>query len=106
MSANWEPVKAALKNARGIAWDGCHKIYVLMDDRQVAEMRSYGYGEDDDGSKLVGPAHHEWPLRLDIVQNWYDSSCPLKFVNSVKSPGRNEDFVGLIEQGEDEEVEW
>ena len=30
-------------SAKAIAWDTCHKIYVLMDDEQVALMREYGY---------------------------------------------------------------
>lgn len=26
-----------------IAWDGCHKVYFLQDDKREAEAREYGY---------------------------------------------------------------
>ena len=41
--ANFDKVEEALETARGIAWDTCHKIYVLMDDEQMAQMVEYGY---------------------------------------------------------------
>ena len=31
-----------LSTAAGIAWDGCHKIYVLMDNEQIEQMRGFG----------------------------------------------------------------
>ena len=29
----------SVQEAKAIAWDTCHKIYVLMDDEQVQKMR-------------------------------------------------------------------
>ena len=36
-------VRERLVDAKAIAWDDCHKIYLLMDDEQVALMREYRY---------------------------------------------------------------
>ena len=35
-------VKSALQGAVSIAWDTCHKIYLLMDENQHQEMITYG----------------------------------------------------------------
>src|SRR5699024_8346322 len=47
----WESVELILRSASGIAWDGCHTIYVLMDQPPVEQMRQYGYTAGD--SSLV-----------------------------------------------------
>ena len=36
---NWGKVEGALIGAKGIAFDGCHKIYVLLDEAQMAQMK-------------------------------------------------------------------
>ena len=33
----WFDVETALESADSIAFDGCHKIYVLMDTREIVE---------------------------------------------------------------------
>ena len=38
MAANWDKVEVAVQMAKGIAFDECHKIYVLMDDAQMEQM--------------------------------------------------------------------
>jgi hypothetical protein len=43
MAANWNLVKDMLKNAKGMHWDECHKIYLSMDDAQVAKSIEKGY---------------------------------------------------------------
>ena len=43
MAVNWGKVEVAVELAKGIAFDECHKIYVLMDDGQMAQMKEYGY---------------------------------------------------------------
>ena len=93
----------AVQDAKAIAFDGCHKIYVLMDDAQVEKMRSYGYG-DDDGSFLVTADEVRKVEMLDILKNWYEGSCGLKFINAVSTVDGdpNEGFVDLIPQG----AEW
>ena len=43
MMNKFDEVEDSLSYAKAIAWDTCHKIYVLMDDEQVALMRQYEY---------------------------------------------------------------
>ena len=94
----------AVQDAKAIAFDGCHKIYVLMDDAQVEKMRSYGYG-DDDGSFLITADEVRKVEMLDILKNWYEGSCSLKFINGVSTVPEgtdpNEGFTDLIPQGAD-----
>jgi hypothetical protein len=40
---NLELVRERVSEAKAIAWDTCHKIYLLMDDEQVELMRGYEY---------------------------------------------------------------
>jgi len=40
---SFDLVKERVVDAKAIAWDTCHKIYVLMDDEQVELMRGYEY---------------------------------------------------------------
>jgi hypothetical protein len=105
MEQRWENVLASLQDARGICFDGCHKIYVLMDDQQVDEFTAYGYDiitVDDDSTD----DDDEYTATVDeafaIVHDWYDMSCFLKFVNGVEtadSDNRNDDYFDLIPQG-------
>ncbi len=103
---NWTPVEEALKTAKSIAFDGCHKIYLNMDAKQTAEMRSYGYGTDEDSYLLpVYPSPRGRAIALATLQTWYKASCGLEFVNAVSTVDGdpNEGFVTLIEQGADDE---
>ncbi len=100
-------VREYTDEAKGIAWDTCHKIYVLMDDEQVALMREYGYGEDDPNalatSDQLDPAE-----MATVVMSWYKQACGLKFINAVYSDKTigNEGFVDIIAQFEGNEGNW
>lgn len=98
MSDVWRGVAAVLPFAKAIAFDGCHKIYVLMDEGQVEQMREYGYGEDD--SELVPVKDPE--AALATVQDWFDGSCALRFVEAVRTVDgdANYGFTNLIAQFE------
>lgn len=98
---DWVPTALALDTAAGIAYDGCHKIYVLRDQAQVDKMREWEYEHVLTGLDAV-TAYHQ-------ILDWYDLSCGLRFVTAVKSPGNNEDYVDLVAQGadwEEEGEEW
>src|SRR4051812_37932340 len=94
--AVWVNVRNTLSTAEGIAWDGCHKIYVLMDATQMAAMEVHGY------DPLL------WIARLDlgadqafeIVKEWWDDSCGLRFISAVRTVDGdpNEGFIDLIAQ--------
>lgn len=100
----WDDVEAELSDAKGIAFDGCHKIYVLMDDAQMAEMTGYGYGSGD-GSFLIHSTGVTRSELLATIKKWYEDSCALKFVQAVTTVegNPNEGFESLIPQGYDKE---
>lgn len=94
----------ALADAKALAWDGCHKIYLLMDDEQVEQTRSYGYGSGDGDSELVPVTD---PVEaLDLLRNWWDESCGLRFINTIRTvPGDpNDGFADIIAQFEEWEA--
>ena len=96
---DWDVVEDAVAQSKGIGFDGCHKIYVLMDNEQMYQMASYGYGED--GSSLVYSSQMSADEMFATVKRWYEDSCALKFVQSVTTvlDNPNEGFEDLIEQG-------
>jgi hypothetical protein len=84
-------------SAKAIAWDNCHKIYVLMDDEQVALMREYGY------DPLITSDEMTPKQMSEQVMKWFEDSCGLRFVNAVQSnpSNPNEGFIDIIPQGFD-----
>lgn len=94
----WATVDDHANRALAIAWDGCHKIYLLMDETQVMEMRRRRYGKDNDGSALVtGTSKKEM---RSLVHLWYEASCGLRFIHAVATSGGDcvDDFTTLISQ--------
>jgi hypothetical protein len=87
-----------LTEAEAIAWDTCHKIYILMDEEEVEKMVEYGY--EDDMVKAGDLTPNEM---LDIIKDWYANSCGLRFIQEVWSveDGLGSGFNNLIEQGEE-----
>ena len=100
---DWDVVEDAVAYSKGIGFDGCHKIYVLMDNEQMHQMAGYGYGED--GSSLVYSSQMSADEMFATVKRWYEDSCALKFVQSVTTvlDNPNEGFESLIEQGATDE---
>ena len=102
---DWDLVEDRIDECRGIAFDTCHKIYVLMDDNQMAQMKEYNY------DPLISADEMSAKDMFDTVKKWYDKSCSLRFVNAVSTVAENEDandgFETLIGQfdSDDEECE-
>lgn len=72
---NFKDEKYEIKDCIGIAWDGCHKLYVLTTQDQKAEAFGYGYKIEPE---------------VALSQLW-DESCPLRFldfwdVENIKHP--------------------
>ena len=90
-------VKNALKDAKGIAWDTCHKIYVLMDDEQMAKMEEYGYDPLFSSNELSTEEMYR------TVQDWYANSCSLRFIDAVSTVAGdpNAGFETLVSQMDD-----
>lgn len=68
--------KQPLKTNGKFAYDGCHKIYILEDDADVKEAKSYGY---------------EIKKMSELIDTW-EKSCPLRFIDNWKLD------IGYVEQ--------
>jgi hypothetical protein len=93
--------------AKGIAFDTCHKIYVLMDDEQVALMREYGYGDENDTDSLWTSSQMTPEEMTDKVVEWFLGSCGLRFINAVYSDNSigSSGFVNVVAQFESDDDE-
>ena len=104
MEDYWDEVATALHYGKGIAFDGCHKIYVLQDEKQIGLMREYEY------EFVLTKADHTEDELYDLLRNWYAGSCMLKFIQSVASVAdgqdENDGFDTLIPQGAEQECEY
>ena len=98
---NLELVRERVSEAKAIAWDTCHKIYVLMDDEQVNVMRGYGY------DPLITKEEMTTDEMVKTLEDWFDASCGLRFISAVTTNPKNPNagFESLIDQGEDEDYD-
>jgi hypothetical protein len=97
MAKKFTLVKEYARNAKGIAWDTCHKIYVLMDDETIDKFREYEYDE------IVTLEDGATPEEMaKTIKEWYRNSCGLKFVQAVSTNHEdpNKGYEVLIGQGE------
>lgn len=95
----WDEVGEALATAKGIAFDTCHKIYILMDDAQMELMREYEY------DPLIPASEMKPAEMLATIKKWYEDSCALRFVQAVTTNEEdpNKGFESLIPQGYESE---
>jgi hypothetical protein len=96
---NPDLVYERISKAEGIAWDTCHKIYLLMDSEQVELMRGYGY------DPLITADQMSADEMFELVEDWYESSCSLRFIEAVSTNhiNPNAGFETLSPQFEDQE---
>jgi hypothetical protein len=96
---NADLIKVRISEAEAIAWDNCHKIYILMDTEQVELMRGYGY------DPLITNEEMNPDDMLDKVKEWYEGSCSLRFIEAVSTNhiNPNAGFETLSPQFEDQE---
>lgn len=83
-------VADAVKRARLVAYDGCHKIYVAMDEDQAKWFKK-NYVKPTD--QIV-----EGEDMLESLEEWWDCSCPCRFISAVYTKNDEPDFVDLISQ--------
>ncbi len=93
----------ALKNAVSISWCGCHKIYIALNQEAHDQQVRYGYHGfkiDPDGLGNISgnPA-------IDVLLDWYENSCGLRFINSIEVENGTTKFTTIIGQFEDENEE-
>jgi len=93
--SKFEAVENAVKNAKLVAFDGCHKIYVAMDSHSAKELKGNGYTVLKDNPSTM----------LKAVIKWYKESCGLRFVQGMSHNNVNPNlgFVDLIPQFERDE---
>ena len=77
-------IDAHLKRAKAIAFDGCHKVYILLDEATVEEFVGLGYGYKEDDSRLyhIGENLTREDAK-EFLRIWFDSACPLRFIDAV-----------------------
>jgi len=97
---NADLIKGRLSEAKAIAWDNCHKIYILMDSEQVELMRSYKY------HPLITANQMSSDEMFEVVEGWYEDSCSLRFIDAVSTNhiNPNAGFETLVSQFDEEEV--
>lgn len=89
-----DKVRSFTDLADSIAWDTCHKIYILMDKGQTEQMKSYGY-ETLHTSAEMSPEE----MRRTI-QKWFEESCSLRFISAVASGSEGDKFSTIVGQFE------
>lgn len=85
-------VGRAVTNAFSLAFDGCHKIYIVRDEITHQTMIDLDYA----------------PVRVtcrsdavDQLFEWWEISCPLRFIQAVEhGAGDDEHFTCVIPQGQ------
>jgi hypothetical protein len=102
MDERFALVQERVSDAKAIAWDNCHKIYLLMDDKQVQIMRDYEY------DPLITAEESTPEEMLATLQRWYADSCGFRFINAVSTNHKdpNDGFETLIPQFADEQNEY
>lgn len=95
ISELFAPVREAISDAHLVAWDGCHKIFLAMD-----EIEAEWFIDSYPHAIQAGPE-----IMLTFVMNWYERSCPLRFVNAVwhDEDDPNAGFTTLIPQFADDQ---
>lgn len=95
-------VREAVKTAKLIAYDGCHKIYVAMDEASARKLEGSGYTTHRSDYFLTKyPPVLMRTAMLNRVKLWYRMSCGLRFVQSTSnSMDSNQEFKDLIPQFE------
>lgn len=100
LTDHWVDVEEEVQYAHLIAWDGCHKLYLALDEREAEWFRTSDY-------ETIAGTPDEMLATLHL---WYERSCPLRFIQSIvtNTDDPNAGFTTLIPQGaghEDEDDE-
>lgn len=93
-------LRTLMPDVKAMAFDGCHRMYLLLDDEQVATTAGYGYGEDGSHLVMVEQTDEGREAAIDTLADWWVKSCGLRFINAVRTaPNPNDGFSDVIEQG-------
>lgn len=99
LELGWENVKNFLPEAKLIAFDGCHKIYLAMDDIEAQWFRD-NYGNPVPPLNSVVLESNNTDFLLVTLERWYDESCSLRLISAVYHDEQNPNagFCRLIAQ--------
>lgn len=91
MTDYFRDVELEIRYAKLVAWDGCHKIYLAMDDTE-AQWFLENYEETLEATP---------ESMLSAVKKWFEQSCSLRFVQAVRhdADDPNRGFSTLVPQG-------
>ena len=89
-----DKVRSFTDLADSIAWDTCHKIYILMDKSQTDQMRGYGYEALHTSTEMSSKE------MADTIQKWFEQSCSLRFISAVASSSEGDKFSDIVSQFE------
>lgn len=96
----WDEIARTVQNARSIAFDGCHKIYILMDQDATDTQEGYGYRENVKGGSYLYFSTEKTPDEmLETLREWWEDSCGLRFMYAIT----DDDYESLIAQGQYED---
>ena len=94
-------VGTAVLSARAVSWDGCHKIYVMTDDHQAQEALDAMSPEGLAQGRFLPVDPQDAGSRAEArrrVAEWYEASCPLRFVSCVGTADEGEVFTDVVPQ--------
>jgi hypothetical protein len=99
LDEGWDAVREYLRDAVAIAYDGCHKIYLAMDEAEADWFRTY-YRSDDDNDPARFAQVADADEAYEMVSEWWDGACSLRFVSAVwhDEEDPNAGFVRVIDQ--------
>lgn len=92
-------VREHITDARLIAFDGCHKIYLALDEMEADWFRANYEHIVEESPEFM----------LVMLGKWWNESCGLRFISGVRynEENPNDGFITLIGQGEDwDDGEW
>ena len=96
----FDRVETAVEDAILVAFDGCHKIYLAMDEEQAYWFReNYAYNDNVRSVRTFEWTPDEMFATLKV---WWDESCGLKFISAVTTDHENPNagYTSLIGQGD------
>lgn len=87
-------LKDALETAISISWEGCHKIYIAMDQQSHEGQIECGYHPVMVSDKEKA---------LDTLYEWWEAACGLRFISAISENNKFKNLIGQFAYDENEE---
>ena len=89
-------VEAILEKAVSITWEGCHKIYICLDQESHNQLIEYEYEMVPVKDKAEALAQ---------LYDWWEVSCGLRFIQGVEGEDTFHDVIPQFDYEEEDEEE-